>query len=296
MEQSDVSCVFCGGQFWRWQTVAGDRVGVCEVCAGAVTSAVLDGVLQPALACLHLTAMEVERGLSPQLSRQRRVLRRLQANFAASAFRMVCACATCREVQARADEGRERVFQMGNLEVFTDFSDGEMGALAPDLVEMLSDLEGFDRQNPVLQVLRSFPDRSRVPGPDGRRLAPKDAAESWKEHYRDQTSVPEDVESRMQALAAAVEPPGPFVAFGAVAASLAEKRAVQDETTWRHWNMVQKYGPGLRDGAYWLARDGRVIPLAPADAQWPMTAADRRALIEDRKRARAWREDGGHVV
>lgn len=86
-----------------------------------------------------------------------------------------------------------------------------------------------------------------------------------------------------------VQPPEGFMAFGSIAARVATQRAAKDAASWQHWHMVQKYGAGIRDGDFWLARDGRVVPLQDADRVLPMTEADKRALAEDQRRAAIWR-------
>lgn len=55
--------------------------------------------------------------------------------------------------------------------------------------------------------------------------------------------------------------------------------------------MVKKYGSGVRDGDFWVTRDGCVIPLDAADRVQPMTEADKLALQNDQRRARRWQSE-----
>jgi hypothetical protein len=274
------SCVFCGAKAQRQrQRIAGDACAVCEVCAGAGRIALDAGTMQAALGCLHLTACEVERALDPERGRQRRALSRIRAAFERSEFRAVCACATCSTWQVDddlglLDEPAEHFYMVDGVPVFTDL----------DLEEI------------PLWVLRSMSPRARVPGPDGERVSPDAAVPLWKDFYREETQVPCETVARLEALRGNVKAPGGWITLGAAAERLAEKRAASDAAAHRHWEMVRKYGPGLRDGDWWIVRggEGLLIPLEAVDRVFPMTAADKLALAHHQKRdieaAQRWRD------
>lgn len=233
------TCIFCGSSdlFHKRQTVAGERVAVCNICASYGRAALDADPSGAFLRCLHRAAMEIEQRLPlPQSAsrRERRTARAIESAFNRSAFRLACACQACSDWQRGVEA--EPVF-------FTDIFDSEEEAAEFGLGPM--------------------------PEAD------------WRATYGPRVDSVAVVQQ--------VQPPEGFIAFGSIAARVAVQRAAKDAASWQHWHMVQKYGPGLRDGDFWLARDGRVVPLQDADRVLPMTEADKRALAEDQRRASDWR-------
>lgn len=83
-----------------------------------------------------------------------------------------------------------------------------------------------------------------------------------------------------------------LIAFGAISKRLVERRASADAAAMRHWALVNRYGPGLRDGDFWITREGEALLMAAEDRVFPMTKADKAALAADHFRARRWRGGG----
>lgn len=274
------TCIFCSGSDLssRRQTVAGEKVVVCQMCAAFGHAALKDDPSGSFLRCLHLTAMEIERCLpipERRSRRERRLGRELEARFSSSAFRMQCACATCHKVQVEHDLG---VSDDPPVDIFR-FADGSM---------IVTDL---DMDTLPLWVMRSMSPRCRVADPQGVMREPGDAADLWKEAYREETALDDEVRARLEAFRPAGQS-GDFVPISRMVSPLVKRaRAVRDEAAWYHWDMVRRYGQGLRDGDFWLCRDGRVVPLTAVEKARPMTRADHVALQEDHKRADRWRAD-----
>lgn len=278
------TCIFCGASDLarEKQTVAGDKVSVCRVCASFGAAALEDDPSGAFVQCLHMTAIELERAASARLhwltARQRRSLARLRSAFDRSAFMSACACPSCSRWQIETDLGLGfegppvHVYRVGDVEVFTDLDMGE----------------------PPLWVLRGMSPQARVAAPDGRMLAPDKVVPLRKADNIAKTALDDGTADRVRALAESVQHPTDFVTVGQVARRFALRRASQDANSLRHWRMVEKYGPGLRDGDFWLTRDGCVIPLEAADRVFPMSDADHRALEADKARAARWR--GGDRV
>lgn len=260
-------CVFCGAiPQYRQQTVAGIKMPVCEVCA-SLGAAMLEEGGGACLCCLHLTAMELEVAADgfKQGRRFRKVLTGIRARFDRSAFRAVCPCATCKEVR----EG------VGGDLLHLEFDDGTVVFTDLDL---------------PLGRIRQLPPGSMVSAPSGEVVPVEVANGLWVSENRRLTADPGlTPDGLRQAAAAHVSGSDGWIGFGSVAAAVAGKQAARDAASLQHWNMVRKYGRGLRDGDFWLTRDGCVIPLEDADRVLPMTAADRRALAADHLRAARWR-------
>lgn len=248
------NCIFCGGFGWKLQTCGGDRVSVCEPCAG-LGRAALDRDIQACdairvaggdatpgefLACLHLTAMAIEREADARSERRqyRKLGNVLRASFARSAFVLSCGCGRCSAVQD---------------DTLDTFWINDRGVIVG------TDLDLFDHDGDRIGVV--------YPGvqPDGL------AAQAQS----------------------AVRPPAGFMGIGALAARAASRQAARDASSMQHWDMVRTYGPGLRDGDFWIGRDGCVIPLLDRHRVLPMTEADKLALAGDHKRAAFWRASKG---
>jgi hypothetical protein len=266
-----VPCVFCGASadvYRLQQTVAGEKRAVCRTCAETGGDWFRqDPRARASLQCLHLTALELEAALSRPsetlFGRELRARAGIRARFAASAFRAECGCATC--------NGREVV-------------DTEAARI---VAEVHAELVERDRQAPSLALLRTLSGSERVQGPDGQRLPVQDAVDVWRAHNRAVMARPEVGPDALSSRAAAAVANPVWHRPSAIA----KRHAKSDAVSTRHWLMVRKYGPGLRDGDYWLSRDGGyLIPLDAADRAFPMTDADKRALAADRARAAAWRE------
>lgn len=95
------TCIFCGDErlIREKALVAGSRWPVCKMCAGAGRTLMDEGWLQPALHCLHLTAMEIERFAEDyaagMIGPTRRWLASIRVRFAKGDFRKRCACDGC---------------------------------------------------------------------------------------------------------------------------------------------------------------------------------------------------------
>lgn len=253
-------CIFCGSADLarQGQTIAGDLVRVCNLCASIGAAVFQDVAARGALACLHQAAMEMERELQARCpdwqSAPRRlwaVLRKIERAISEGEFWRCCACSTCSARQAGGDGVTPDLFQIGG-----------------SAVEVVNPA-------PSLPAVRSMPYSVEV-------------VASMKRDNQSETALPGDVRDRLQVMADGVSAPWHKVA--AVSRNLVNRvAAVRDEAARRHWFMVKSYGPGFRDGDYWHGRDGALIPLGDMERSWPMTAADFRAVEADKARAASWR-------